>query len=389
MKGVLLTNGQLRKTLAAVRSLGSKGVPAYVTETTRFNPAAYSKYCSDGFINPDPDKDRLAYAKRIADLMQRNKISTLFPMDDNSMCAVLENANLFEETALTALPPKDSYEAAADKGSAIGYAMKVGAPAPITYYPAQLDDVERMGNQFSGPVVIKPSHSSGSRGIRVVEQKAQLLKSYTEVHERFPFPLLQQFIPAGERYDVCLLFDMEANLKAAFVQKELRHFPLERGPSTMQESVHRPDLIEIALSIMKHIPWRGIVELEFMVDPRDGLPKFMEINPRFWNSLHASILAGVDFPWLLYQMACGERVEEVKTYQEGVRCRSLLPGDILHYLTNSRRSSLQPSFWNRGPQGGTDDILSLHDPMPTVGFLLACLRYAPDPRAWKFLWNRS
>jgi predicted ATP-grasp superfamily ATP-dependent carboligase len=400
MNKILLTNAQLRKTLAAVRSLGKQGVPAYVAETTLFSPAAYSRYCKSSLLSPDPDQDQHQYAEWLADTMRDHQIRLLLPMDDNTMQAVMDHADLFEEATLMMLPPPSSYTIAADKGMAAELAAEAGVPVPRTYCPTSLDEVEGMGlalstlnslsslSTLSSPLVIKPRRSSGSRGIRVIEHP-QVLQNYAEVHARYPFPILQEFIPAGERYDVCLLYDAAGELKASFVQKELRHFPLVRGPSTMQESVHRPDLIDLALSIMAHLPWRGIVELEFMIDPRDGLPKFMEINPRFWNSLHASILAGVDFPWLWYRLACGEAVEKVFDYKAGVRCRSLLPGDILHYMANPKRLSMNPSFWSGHATGGSDDIVSWRDPLPALGFVFACLRYVLDPKAWRMLFHRS
>ena len=53
----------------------------------------------------------------------------------------------------------------------------------------------------------------------------------------------------------------------------------------------------------------------------------MEINTRFWGSLQLAVDAGVDFPWLLYQLACGEQPEPVSSYKTGRRLRWLL-GDL-------------------------------------------------------------
>jgi len=388
MKSILLTNAQLRKTLAVVRSLGSKHIPVYVTETTRCNPAAFSKYCAGQIVGPDPNQSAEIYATWLAETVSSKAIQVLFPMDDNTMNAVMEHAHLFDNV-LTALPPLTSYRNAADKGQAVKYAIEAGTPVPSTFLPTQLNQIEEFGKKLSEPMVIKPRHSSGSRGIRIVHDRNRLVEEYRAIHGQYHFPLLQEFIPSGERYDVCLLYDLAGQLRASFVQKELRHFPVKYGPSTVQESVYRPDLIEMAVSIMSQLPWRGIVELEFMIDPRDGLPKFMEINPRFWNSLYTAVLAGIDFPWLLYQIACGETVENHFSYKAGVRCRNLLPGDMLHYIANPRRFQLEPGFWSGSAKGGSDDIISMHDPMPSVGFLLSCLRYVPDPKAWKMLFNRS
>lgn len=388
MKSVLLTDGLLRKTVAAARSLGARGVPVHVAETTRFNPAAFSRYCDKGYVCPSPNEDGEGFARWLAERMARSGIDLLFPMDDGAMQAAQFHRDLFHPSALAALPPAESYRIAADKVATVRLAEQSGVPVPQTAFPAHPDEVLKLARDFAGPVLIKPRFSSGSRGIRVAERMEELDAAYREVHADYPLPMLQAFIPTGERYDVCLLYDRDGRLKASFVQKELRHFPLERGPSTLQESVHRPDLVELALALMERLPWTGVVEVEFMIDPRDQTPVLMEINPRFWNSVQTAILSGIDFPWLLYQIACGGTTDFMFTYKSGVRCRSLLPGDVLHYAANPDRFRMEPGFWRRPPEGGRDDLLSWRDPGPVIGFLLASFRFLFDRGRWKQLFDR-
>jgi predicted ATP-grasp superfamily ATP-dependent carboligase len=68
--------------------------------------------------------------------------------------------------------------------------------------------------------------------------------------------------------------------------------------------------------------------VEFKVSS-DGTPYLMEINGRFWGSLQLAIDAGVDFPYLLYQLAIGLPVAPVEQYKIGVKSRWLL-GDLDH-----------------------------------------------------------
>jgi biotin carboxylase len=263
-------------------------------------------------------------------------------------------------------------------------------PVPSTLFPDGPDDEElrRAGRSLGYPLVIKPRHSSGSRGIRVVRSEAELLRSYPETHSSYPNPILQQYIEPGPRYDVCLLMDGQGDVKAEFAQKELRHFPLDRGPSTLQESVLAPRLVEQAKALLRSLPWHGVAELEFMVDPRDGVPKLMEINPRFWNSVQLAVFAGVDFPWLLYRMAMGEELAPVREYEVGVRCKWLLPGDLLHFAANRDRFRMDPPVWAGKSYNVRDDICSKSDPGPMLGFGAACLRYCMSRNMWKMLLGR-
>jgi predicted ATP-grasp superfamily ATP-dependent carboligase len=81
-----------------------------------------------------------------------------------------------------------------------------------------------------------------------------------------------------------------------------------------------------ARSLLDHIGWHGVAMVEFKV-AKDGTPYLMEINTRFWGSLQLAVDSGVDFPWLLYQLACGEQPDPVRSYKKGRRLRWLL-GDL-------------------------------------------------------------
>lgn len=60
--------------------------------------------------------------------------------------------------------------------------------------------------------------------------------------------------------------------------------------------------------------WHGVAMVEFKVTA-DGTAYLMEINGRFWGSLQLAIDAGVDFRWLLYQLAAGRPVDPVGCWE--------------------------------------------------------------------------
>lgn len=387
MNTVLLTNGQQRKTLAAARSLGKKGLRIIVAEETMMNPAAFSKYCYKALLCPSPKKFPEKYFQWLYTTICKYRCHVVFPMDDDSMEVVMKNYERLKSICKIPLPDKNSYFIASDKGCSIRLAKESGTICPETVYIDDLAELENKIKNLEYPAVIKPRKSSGARGIRIVNNKENLLKEYIKIHEKYPYPIIQQYIGLGERYDVCLLYD-DGKVKAHFIQKELRHFPINMGPSTLQESIEFPELLEISFKIMEGLRWHGVVELEFMRDCKDQSIKFMEINPRFWASLQTSINAGVDFPWILYQLAMEEVSEEIKSYKIGVKCRWLLPGDILHFVLNRERKKMYPPFWGGKKYGIRDDILSKEDPIPLLGFILACFRYVLDIKMWRFIFKR-
>lgn len=67
--------------------------------------------------------------------------------------------------------------------------------------------------------------------------------------------------------------------------------------------------------------------IEFKYDEIKKQGWFTEVNPRFWGSVGLAINAGVNFPYLLFQMAIDGDVEPVLSYKEGLKAKWLL-GDI-------------------------------------------------------------
>jgi predicted ATP-grasp superfamily ATP-dependent carboligase len=78
-------------------------------------------------------------------------------------------------------------------------------------------------------------------------------------------------------------------------------------------------MVPWAVSLLKELQWAGVADVEFMIDPRDGTPKLMEINPRFWSSLYLALECGVDFPWLLVQTALMKRSNPSLVTKKGLK----------------------------------------------------------------------
>jgi len=440
MNRVLVTDGHFRKTLAVVRSLGRKGVHVTVGERTFLNTSFFSKYCSRRLIYPSPRRYPDRFIEFLLREIKKNRYDCLFPMEEETLLLVARHRSEISKHAYLLIPDLEKIEFVRDKGNLIRFAESHGIPVPKTYdlppTPSALlrtgltlprerlcrnsvhgsrtsprtendmlkinelavrpEHVEgRMANCDTvsegggGGYVIKPRISSGSFGIAYVKDREDIIPSYQRVHERYPFPLIQEFIPdGGGTFGISALFDESSNVKAAFVHKKLRMYPVQGGPSTLREGVEHPQIMELGLSLLKSLNWVGIAMVEFKVDPRDGIPKLMEVNPRFWGSLQLAIFSGVDFPFLILKMAKGEKFEPVLHYTAGRRSRWLLFGDILHFFNNPERFHLHPSFWDFFDQNTCYDIISKQDPFPVLGAMATFFTFLYDPEMKRFLERR-
>lgn len=371
MPRVFVTDALQRKSLPVVQSLGRKGIQVVVGDSHPWGIARFSRYCCKQVIYPPPEKRPQEFIQWLVHHLQQENYDALFPIDDRTLDPL--TPHLEELSRYTRIPVVDhsTYEKARDKGVTLQVALHLGIDIPKTLFIEDEEEVKKWVKNLDYPVVIKPRKSQGSRGIRYVHSPEELVPAYREVHREHPFPLIQERIPPeGYGVGVELLLNRQSELRAFFVHKRLREYPIGGGPSTLRESIWAPDLVEQAYRLLKAIQWYGVAMVEFKVDPRDQRPKLMEINPRFWGSLELAIHSGVDFPFLLYRLALEGDIEPVHEYKIGVQSRWLL-GDLLHFLSNPRRFQLQPSFFQFRKANLYYDALSWDDLGPFGGMFLS------------------
>ncbi len=386
MGRAFVTDGQWRKTLAVVRSLGEKGIEVTVGENTRFATTLFSRYATKKVIYPSPRTKPDAFIDYLLDELKQTSYDVLFPMEEETLLLVAKNKEKISKLTYLLIPDHEKIEFTRNKKNIIKKARELDISCPKTWFIEDIDEVERIAKEIEYPVVIKPQVSFGSYGIKRVRNEKELISKYKEAHKIYPLPLIQESIPQeGEAFGVSALFNKNSKLRAVFVHKRLREYPVTGGPSTLRESVKNPKVQEMSLKLLKALDWIGVAMVEFKVDPRDGEPKLMEVNPRFWGSLQLAILSGVDFPYLIYRIAKEGDIEPVLDYKTEVRCRWMFPGDFLHLFSNLRRFRWTSGFFNFKTNY---DILSLRDPGPILGRILSVYSLFSQKEMRRLLFRR-
>jgi len=376
---VFITDGHWRKSLAAVRALGMKGIRVTVGESTRLATASFSKYCHRAVVYPSPNHRPSEFLSFLFEELSHRSYQMLLPMEDETLGLISQHHSEFSRLTYLPIVSFEKLQFARRKDKILQMAEKLGIPIPRTWYVDDISKISKLKDRLTYPVVIKPQMSSGAVGISYPKNPGDFMEQYLSIHRRFPYPLIQELIPReGPGYGASFLLDEKGEVRASFVHKRLREYPVAGGASTLRESVRGDDIRDMARALLNALDWFGVAMVEFKVDPRDGTPKLMEINPRFWGSLSLAVEAGVNFPYLLYRMSRGENFKPVEHYQIGKRCRWLLPGDILHFIYNPGRMKLWPEFFHFWDGNTAYDILSRKDPLPVLGRVLTPLTFIYD-----------
>ena len=334
MHNTLILDANQRSALAATRSLGRQGLRVITGDSTRRTLAGASKYSRSGVVYPSPSSTPGEFVDALAEIIQRERIDVLFPMTDITTALVLKHRQSLPPVLL-ACPGFEIYDAVTDKSRLFKLAQELGLPMPTTHYIAAGELVGSKLDGLSFPVVLKPARSRVYANNRWMNTSVKVARTRDELHELLSthawfrdYPYLVQEYIHGQGQGIFALYDHGRPL-AFFAHKRLREKPPEGGVSVLSESVTVTQRQhDVAEALLTPLGWHGVAMVEFKVSV-DGTPYLMEINGRFWGSLQLAVDAGVDFPYMLYQLAVGDKVEFSGDYRTGIKSRWLL-GDLDH-----------------------------------------------------------
>ena len=326
----LVLDAAQRSALAVTRSLGRAGLSVTTTDAVAQSLAGCSRHSAHYLQSPSPEQEPQVFLRWLADLLEECHFDLVLPVTEITSQLILMHRDRLPNLTLP-FADYDTVMALADKGRLMALAQQLDIPYPQTRWCASARDLKWGAIEY--PAVIKPCQSKiylGDRWlatrVRVVHTEAELkrelaVSAYLQDH---PF-MLQAFIPGRGAGVFCLYNRGEP--AAFFAHRRLREKPPEGGVSVLSESAPvDPQMQDYAQRLLAEVSWHGAAMVEFRVSP-EGKPYLMEVNTRFWGSLQLAIDAGVDFPYLLWQVHQGQSPGQVDHYRLGQRLRWLL-GDL-------------------------------------------------------------
>jgi predicted ATP-grasp superfamily ATP-dependent carboligase len=387
---VLVTNAQSRAGLSFIRSLGQSGIQVTAADDDRVSLGFFSRYCRRRLLYPDPTRFPERYCASILEELGRRRYDAVLPLLDDCLMPLAQLKN--EVEALTRFPylSHDRLILGRDKALTIEVARRCGLRTPATFPVLSAQDVDDALTNCALPVIVRPRQAAGSDGLCRVGHREQVWSTCERIARKFGPVMIQEYVPwGGFTYDVDVLMNRDSVPRAVVVCKRLRTYPPLAGPTSCGQAVHWPALADTAINLLTEMRWYGPAEVEFRIDPRDGMPVFMEVNPRWWGSLHTGVIAGVNFPLLHYRMAMDGDIEPVTTYRTDRKARYFFTLDLLCMLTHPRKRSIARDWFADFVDPKTTMFIpSWRDPLPLLGRLLATVVYGLRPSRRRQRLNR-
>lgn len=324
---VLVTDGDTRAALAVTRALGRRGHEVLVAERRSPSLAQTSRYCRRRLVCPDPVSNDAAFVDYLSAVVAAENVEVLLPVGDITTGLVAANRGRFEPACQVPFGDAATIARASDKVELMQTAARLGVPTPRTWYCCEPG--EQIPEALTFPTVLKPHRSRVRTNRGWVSCSVSYAKDRDEVRAalrarpRHEFPVMLQERIVGPGIGIFVCYD-HGEMVAVFSHQRLREKPPWGGVSVLCESTLVPnDAREYAERLLADLNWHGVAMVEFKRDIRDGLPKLMEINARFWGSLQLAIDAGVDFPNILVDTCRGVARGPMPSFRPGVKSRWL------------------------------------------------------------------
>ncbi|MCA1667460.1 MAG: carboxylate--amine ligase [Thermomicrobia bacterium] len=296
--------------LAVARSLGRRGVPVIALDRDPKGYALASKYATVTARCPNVLEDEEGFIRFLLDLgTMLDRPGVLYPTNDEWVLAVNRHRARLERSFIIPFSGPDIVEPVLDKARLYGTARELGIPIPRTWDLAR-EDAARVAADLPYPCIVKPTEQRSFTDAfgEKVWRIGSSVEFHTALNRAAGHPLVaQEIIGQGltDFYSVCSYIGNDGEAHGVFVGRKLEQYPPDFGTGCLVAAEGPAAIAERGVQILKAFGYRGISEVEFIYDVRDGEHKLLDVNTRVWKWIGLPIAAGVDLPWLAYADATG------------------------------------------------------------------------------------
>jgi len=340
--------------LSVVRSLATAGVTVYaINEPEAY--VRYSRHCHWLEVAVQADEDlEAAWARFLlgpeSDHLQG---AVLLSCSDAGIQVIARHRDELEARFQLDDSNLEAQGRMLDKLATYQEAAAAGVPTPRFWLAETMDQIVALRDDLTYPLLVKPrlSHLFEERFGKkfvVVENFDQLLRTFDTVSEAGLETLLMELIPGPDDL-LCSYYtylDEQGQPLFHFTKRIIRRFPVGMGTACYHVTDWNPEVADLALKLCTQVGLRGLANVEFKRDPRDGQLKLIECNARFTASNGLVARSGFDLGRFVYNRIVGLPQPPLEHYRRGLRLWDPIR-DFEAFLELRRRGELSFGAWLR------------------------------------------
>jgi D-aspartate ligase len=319
---VLLTTPSFNGTLAAVRSLGRRGIPVTIAGEARFEPARWSRYVTRSVSCPslfEPER----FIDWLVSFGKRNPGHVLYPSCDDLAWLFAHHAGDLKEHFLLYQPPSQTLLELLDKKALSLRCAEVGVSTPRTVFPESVNEAVVLAEQVGFPLIVKPRTQmflrTRNKG-QIVEKRQDFAARYidyvteNEPHElarrllpALEYPMLQTLVPeaATETYSLSGFVSRDDPRTVVRAAVKVLQRPRRVGIGVcFEEAPVEPAALAGVTRLCQAVGYFGVFEAEFLRN--QGMLELVDFNPRFYGQMGFESARELDLPYLAWLGAVGE-----------------------------------------------------------------------------------
>lgn len=320
MKKILVANrGEIAiRVMKSAREMGIKTVAVY-SEADR--NALHVRYADEAiFLGPPPSAQSYLLGDKIIEESLRIGVDAIHP----GYGFLSENADFARKVKNAGLifigPSAESMEVMGSKIGAKQAVKKFDVPMVpgIDYAISDVVEAKKIAGEVGYPVLIKASAGGGGKGMRTVENEAELEQqmnmAISEATTSFGdgSVFIEKFVASPKHIEIQLLGDQHGNVVYLFEREcsiQRRHQKLvEEAPSSCLTPEVREKMGQAAVNVAKACNYYSAGTVEFLVDDKLNF-YFLEMNTRLQVEHPVTeMITGLDLVKEQIKVAMGEKL---------------------------------------------------------------------------------
>ena len=333
---VLVAESQTLGSIAVIRSLGRAGYRVHAAASVDDALGFHSRYTTSIAKHP-PYRNAERFVDWLRSYVQQNDIRVIIPSEGFLIAiracfqdfAHLVPFGPSAETIYRGLSKYDLFHALLSHPDA-------GRHLPATRL---IHDTQRLtpDHELEGlrlPLFVKADASYSGDGsdscTRRCESYETARRAVAELAPHYEKLVVQEYVP-GVGVGAFFL-SWQGAVRAEFMHRRIHEVPHTGGVSSYRKSWFDKNVLEDARLKLNALGWQGVGMFEYRWDASNGEFYLMELNGRFWGSLHLALFAGVDFPALLVACHLGRDSKVVRQWND-VSSRYTFPREIEYVLS--------------------------------------------------------
>jgi carbamoyl-phosphate synthase large subunit len=241
-----------------------------------------------------PRGDDPEFVDEILGVCEQLHIDVLFPTVDTELIPLVKRRGEFEAAGThLVIASQETLEICLDK-----WKLHERCDGSVRVPKTTLVDETFDPASIELPVIVKPRTGSGSRGIRLVAEVAEL-----ERLERDGTLLAQELLP-GPEFSLDVYADQSGEVLAVVPRERLK---VDSGIAITGRTTHDPDLEKFGADVARLIGLTTVANVQAK-EATEGVPGLLEVNPRFPGTMPLTIASGVDMPKLAVDEALGHEL---------------------------------------------------------------------------------